>query len=216
MSRWLEGLTYSGPYMLERSPNAKDLLAAYQEGRGKPPTPQLSSIWNRMPVHILKLALLYHVSLYRGGDEPLRADVVEMAIHFLHDYVLPGHRWVMERLERTNDPIQDVEMRILMALESERASGIRLTEFYGGFGARYKVRDAMANLYGRGRISFWTVPTGGRPATYVTLGNESPRSGARRATPTFLDKIEAEEGLDENANPDLFEDSSNNDDDLPF
>ena len=206
MAQWLKDLSKSGPFVVEISPEATDLLAAYQEGRGASPTPQLSSIWNRAPAHIVKLALLFHISLYRGGDEPIQADCMEWAINFMHGYVLPGHRWVMERLERTKDPVQDTELRIMRELESAGAKGTKLASLYGGFGARYKVKDALANLHDRGKLSFWSVPRGGpgRPTTYVVLGTDPP-SGRNRAKPTqpaFVSKMQDEEGL--NDEPDAF------------
>jgi len=210
MSKWLEDLAESGPFEVRLTDgsgpdgdDALDLLAAYQEGRGSAPSPQLSSIWNRVATHIAKLALLYHISLYRSGTAPIREDCVEWACNFLHNYVLPGHRWVMDRLERTNDPVQDAEMRILMALENAGEQGRKLSALYGGFGARFKVKDALSNLYGRERLSFWSIQKGDRAITYVVLGTEAPLkpyedAPVPKATiPAFVTKIQAEEGLDD-------------------
>ena len=203
LRQWLEAVGSAGPFIVPLDKYALDLNAAYQEGRGPAPTPQLSSIWNRAPSHIAKLALLYHISLYRGGDEPIRSDCMEWAINFFHNYVLPGHRWVMERLERTTDPVQETEMRILMALETAAARGMPLQAFYAGFGSRAKVKDALANLHDRGKLSFWSSTTGqGRPRTYVVLGLEEPeRTDAVRTLPSFVEKFRNEEGLDRVPDP---------------
>lgn len=221
MQQWLEGVTRAGPFLValtdgsgDDGDDAQDLLAAYQEGRGPAPTPQLSSIWNRAPSHIAKLALLYHIALYRGGDELIRTDCVEMAINFFHGYVLPGHCWVMERLERTTDPVQDTEMRILMSLETAASRGVPLQSFYAGFGSRAKVKDALANLYDRERLSFWSTTNGrGRPRTTVVLGTDAPdRDAPKRTVPSFVERLRNEEGLDRAPDPlDDLDDSGDDD-----
>lgn len=200
--KWLLKLQMTGPFELQLSPQAKTLFMSYQVGRGETTNKNLTSgIWDRAPEHVVKLAALYHISLYRSGRSPIEEDCMRWAINMVHYYLLPGHLWVCAKLEATTDRTKACERAIQEALEAAGTAGRAYAPFSAEFGNRVQFNGAVVNMYRRGLLSFWAVKTNegrGRSMTMIVLGT-APPAGVRvlRAmTPKFVAQAAEKDGFE--------------------
>ena len=157
---------------VQLSPSALKLFLQYQAGRGEASHADMSGIWNRSMDHIARIALLFHVSCYRRGQDRIQEDSMQQAINLWHNYLLRGHYWAVMNLVATDDPVKEFEQEILTQLEMSAERCLGLAELYSG--RSFKMFEGLFNLYLRRRIRFWACRTGGkgRPKFVVTLGQE--------------------------------------------
>lgn len=193
--RQLEG---TGPFTLTWSAEARNHFQLYQGWlNDHAPDPLLRNAWNRVPDHVAKAATLFHIAQYRSGVAPIDLPTLQCAINLVHNFILPGHLWVLRRLAAADDKVCQIEQDIQDAiLNAPAPPSVRVLE--SGYGRRQNTHEALLNLYRRQAISFWRIGGGrrGQPQIVVAMGVDAPEIKGLRgpALPKFIQVAEDDDG----------------------
>lgn len=147
----------------------------------------MSDAWTRVTAHVAKLSLLYHASTYHDVHDPVNLDCVRRAIAFVHRYLMPGHLWAVQYLEKPTDSVQSTVRQVIGMLERRGMEAAPFGSIKAALGKTPVVEDAFVRLWQGNLIDFW-VPAGvrGRPTIYVSLRSAQPapsRAGLVLDTP---------------------------------
>ncbi len=120
----------------------------------------MSGAWDRAGEFVKKLALLYHVSVYRGAEMKIQRDSMLQAINFVHDYALPGHLWATRRLVQVS-PFQAGVLALREHIDAV-PGGLRYTDLPHDLGMPLEmVSKTLLPLWRADKISFWKWRPGG-------------------------------------------------------
>jgi len=149
---WLAAIRGADDCVIPFSHAAKAELSAYQKYAQAPPILKECGVWSRSQAHIVKLSMLYHICQGHGPETAITGKTVAMAVNFVHNFLMPGYLWFINKLEAANDPVSEREQEIMERLSAAGSDGIKIAKLQASFGRRMNANEALVNLYRKERI----------------------------------------------------------------